>query len=74
MSKLPVVSGRDVIKAIAKIGYRVHHQKGSHIHLKKEMPPHSRIVVPDHKELRKGTLRGILRDAGLSVEEFVELL
>jgi len=74
MSRLPVVSGRDVIKALVKIGYRVHHQKGSHIHLKKETPPHNRIVVPNHKELRKGTLRGILRDAGLSVEELVELL
>ncbi|ATZ61052.2 MAG: type II toxin-antitoxin system HicA family toxin [Methanosarcinales archaeon Met12] len=43
-------------------------RRGSHIHLKKETPPHNRIVVPNHKELRKGTLRGILRDAGLSVE------
>ena len=69
-----MVSGRETIKALAKIGYSVHHQKGSHIHLKKDTPPYNRIVVPDHRELRKGTLRGILKGAGLTVEEFVELL
>jgi len=49
-------------------------RKGVIYILKKETSPHSRIVVPNHKELRRSTLRGILRDAGLTVEEFVELL
>ena len=74
MPKLPVVSGKEVVKALTKAGYRVDHQSGSHIILRHEEAPHRRLSVPNHKEIAKGTLRAIINDAGLTVDEFVELL
>jgi predicted RNA binding protein YcfA (HicA-like mRNA interferase family) len=71
--KLPVVSGREVVKALSRIGYEVDHQTGSHIILRLSSPPYRRLTVPNHKELAKGTLRGIIEDAGLTVEEFRRL-
>ena len=69
-----MVSGIDVVKALAKIGYDVDHQTGSHMILRQRETPHRRLVVPRHSELAKGTLRAIIRQAGLTVEEFLELL
>lgn len=74
MSVLPRISGREVVSALRKIGYEKDRQKGSHIVLRQTSYPHRRIVVPDHREVSKGTLRAIIRQAGLTVEEFVELL
>jgi predicted RNA binding protein YcfA (HicA-like mRNA interferase family) len=74
VSKLPVVSGRTAVKALSKLGYQVDHQTGSHVILRHATPPHRRLSVPDYKELAKGTLRSLLRQAGLTVEEFVALL
>jgi predicted RNA binding protein YcfA (HicA-like mRNA interferase family) len=74
VSHLPVVSGRDVVKALAKIGYVFDHQRGSHIALRHKQPPHRRLTVPDHREIAKGTLRALIRQAGLRVDEFKELL
>ena len=74
MSKLPVVSGQDAVRALKKIGYLVDHQTGSHIILRQSDPPHRRLTVPNHTELAKGTLRSIIRQAGLTVEEFSALL
>jgi predicted RNA binding protein YcfA (HicA-like mRNA interferase family) len=74
MPKLPVVSGLEVAKALSKIGYEVDHQTGSHLILRQKKYPYRRITVPMHKELAKGTLRAIIRQAGLTVEEFLELL
>ena len=71
---LPVVSGRDVVKALGKLGYEVDRQKGSHIVLRQSVSPHRRAVVPDHKEVAKGTLRAIIRETGLTVDEFKALL
>ena len=73
MSKLPIISGLDCVKALEKIGFVVDRQRGSHIILVRE-EPRTTISVPDHKELDRGTLRGIIRQAGLSVDEFIELL
>ncbi len=73
MTRLPVISGRDCIKALEKAGFLIVRQKGSHISLVREKP-FAQVVVPDHKELDRGTLRGIIRMAGMSVEEFVSLL
>ncbi|MBI4585263.1 MAG: type II toxin-antitoxin system HicA family toxin [Planctomycetes bacterium] len=73
MSRLPVVSGREAIRAFMKMGFAVDHQTGSHI-LRHQSPPHRRLTVPNHKELARGTLRRLIRDAGLTVEEFVQLL
>jgi len=74
LSKLPVVSGRKLCKALGKIGYFTDHQTGSHVILRQEDSPYRRLTVPDHKEVAKGTLRAILRQAGLTVDEFRELL
>ncbi|MBA2715298.1 MAG: type II toxin-antitoxin system HicA family toxin [Rubrobacteraceae bacterium] len=74
MSVLPRVSGREVVKALRKIGYDRDRQRGSHIVLRQTVPPHRRITVPDHKEVAKGTLRAIIRQAGLTVDEFKALL
>ena len=74
MTKLPVVSGRQAVKAFGKLGYEVDHQRGSHIILRHKDPPHRRITVPDHKEMAKGTLRHLIRESGLTVEEFHALL
>jgi predicted RNA binding protein YcfA (HicA-like mRNA interferase family) len=73
MSKLPVLSGADCIKALVKVGFAVERQRGSHVILVREAP-RTTLVVPEHKELDRGTLRAIIRQAGLSVDEFVALL
>ena len=74
MPKLPLVSGLDVVKAMKKLGYELDHQTGSHMILRNVNIPHRRLTVPNHKEMAKGTLRAIIRQAGLTVEEFVKLL
>ena len=75
MPKLPVLSGREVIKALSKIGFVQVRQKGSHIILVKETKEEKKaVVVPNHKEIDKGTLIEIIRQAGLKREEFIELL
>ena len=72
--KLPVVSGAATVAALSKIGFRVDKQSGSHILIRRIVSPHLRLSVPDHPELAKGTLRTLIRQAGLTVEEFAELL
>jgi len=74
VSALPVVSGREVVKALEKIGYMLDRQRGSHLILRQQGPPHRRLTVPDHKEVAKGTLRAIIRQVGLTMEEFNNLL
>ena len=74
MVKIPVVSAIKVIKALAKAGYDVDHQTGSHIILRRREDPHRRLTVPNHKEIAKGTLRAIIEEAGLTMEEFLALL
>lgn len=74
MLKLPIISGIEAVKALSKIGYEVDHQTGSHIILRQRKDPHRRLTVPNHKEIAKGTLRGLIKQAGLTVENFIELL
>jgi len=70
--KLPIISGKDVVKALSRIGYVVNDQKGSHIHLRHAiLRP---LTVPNHPEIARGTLRIIIKDADLTVEKFLELL
>ena len=71
---LPVVSGREVVRALQGAGYALDHQRGSHIVVRQIEEPHRRITIPDHREVARGTLRAIIRDAGLTVEEFNALL
>ena len=74
MSVLPRISGREVVKALTRIGYEQDRQRGSHIILRQSSYPHRRVTVPDHNEVAKGTLRAIIREAGLTVDEFKALL
>jgi predicted RNA binding protein YcfA (HicA-like mRNA interferase family) len=75
MKKLPVLSARDLIKALQKDDFIIVGQKGSHIRLKKKTPSETRIViVPNHDEIAKGTLISILRQAGWSRERMFEML
>ena len=69
----PVVSGERLIKVLGKEGWEVVRQRGSHVRLKKEGRRHA-LVVPLHRELRRGTLAGILRDADLSADDLRRLL
>jgi predicted RNA binding protein YcfA (HicA-like mRNA interferase family) len=58
------------MRALRKIGYVFDRQNGSHMVLRQTVPPYRRLVVPDHKEIAKGTLRAIIRQAGLTVDSF----
>jgi predicted RNA binding protein YcfA (HicA-like mRNA interferase family) len=69
-----VVSGREVDKAPRKVGYVLERQQGSHMVLRQKSPPHRRLTIPDHPEVAKGTLRAIIRQAGLTVDEFSRLV
>jgi len=72
MSRLPVCSGQDAVRAFQKLGYQVDHQTGSHIILRH--PQMRRLTVPNHRELAKGTLQALIREAGIAKEEFASLL
>jgi predicted RNA binding protein YcfA (HicA-like mRNA interferase family) len=73
MSRLPNISGREAVKAFSKAGWIISRQKGSHMIITKS---DSTVIlsVPLHDDLDRGTLRGLIGLAGLTVEEFVELL
>ncbi len=73
MSKLPVVSGRELVRVLQKLGFQFDRQKGSHMMLFRENPP-TTLSVPDHRELDRGTLRALLRQAGVTPDEFGKLL
>lgn len=64
MSKLPVLSGRDLVRTLEKVGFQLDRQKGSHMILS----------VPDHRELDRGTLRALLRQASLSPDALNRLM
>lgn len=73
MSKLPQVSGQDVVRVLLKAGFSLRRQHGSHMILRRN-DPFSQTVVPNHRQIDRGTLRAILRQTGISVEEFIRLL
>lgn len=73
MSKLPQVSGSDAVRALQKLGFTVRRQQGSHIILRRD-DPFAQTVIPNHPQIDRGTLRAIIRQAGMSIEEFVEHL
>jgi predicted RNA binding protein YcfA (HicA-like mRNA interferase family) len=72
MAKLPRLSGKEIVTALKRAGYFVDRQRGSHIILMHKVRP--RVSVPDHKSVKLGTLRAIIRQAGFTVDEFRELL
>jgi len=71
MPKLPRISGKEVIRALEKLGFRIVRQRGSHVVMRKTEVG---CVVPQHKELAVGTLKGILKQANVSIEEFIKVL
>ena len=73
MLRLPVVSGQEAVRAFERAGWRVSRRESSHIILVKASIPVT-LSVPDHREVRRGILRSLIRNAGLSVAEFVSLL
>ena len=72
MTKLPIISGKKLIKVLSKIGYYVRDQRGSHVHLRH--PVRNPLTVPAHKTIARGTLKSILKDAEISIDELLELL
>jgi predicted RNA binding protein YcfA (HicA-like mRNA interferase family) len=74
MAKLPTdLSGREVRTALERAGFVFRRQAGSHMILRRDTP-HARVVVPDHRQIRAGTLRRIITDAGLTVDQLMQLL
>jgi predicted RNA binding protein YcfA (HicA-like mRNA interferase family) len=73
MPALPVISGAEAVKAFGKDGWQAVRQRGSHIILLKGGSQAS-LSVPNHRELARGTLRSLIRDADLTTEDFIELL
>lgn len=75
MDSLPVIKPREVINALLRGGFYLHHQTGSHARLIHKTRADLRVTVPTHsKDIPKGTLRRIIRQAGLTVDEFLQLL
>lgn len=73
MPPLPVISGREAVRAFERAGWHLLRRESSHVILGKSGVP-AVLSIPDHRTLRRGTLRGLIRTAGLTVEEFVDLL
>lgn len=69
MPKLPVLSGAEVIKALERLGFEQLRQRGSHVVMRRGS---AGTVVPLHKEVKTGTLAGILRQAGVTTDKFLE--
>jgi len=74
MPPLPRVSGRDAARAFASVGYEIVRQRGSHMRLRDAAGGRQPLTIPDHKELKSGLLRRLIRDAGMSVKEFIAAL
>lgn len=73
MSKLPQVSGPDVVRALQKLGFTVRRQHGSHMIVRRD-DPFAQTVVPSHRQIDRGTLRAILRQTEITADELIKLL
>jgi predicted RNA binding protein YcfA (HicA-like mRNA interferase family) len=73
MTALPVISGRECVRALEQAEFYVKRKRGSHFILRRD-DPFAQVVVPEYKTLDRGTLRAIIRQAGLSVAEFTSFL
>ena len=72
--RLPALTAREVVQALQRGGFYVHHVKGGHYSLRHPDRPHLRVVVPFHRrDLPVGTMRAIIRQAGLTIDEFLDL-
>jgi len=74
-SKLPILKAKEVVRALERAGFFIHHQTGSHVQMKHRKKPALRVTIPYHaKDLPKPIIRSIIRQAELTVEKFLELL
>lgn len=73
MSKLPQVSGPELVRALEKLGFSVRRQHGSHIIMRRD-DPYAQTVVPNHRQIDRGTLRAILRQIEITPEDLTSLL
>ena len=73
-SKYPVLPPAEIIKALEKVGFQKASQKGSHAKYKNSENPQRVVIIPMHNEIAKGTLKSILEQANLQLEEFLNLL
>ena len=71
--KLPVVSGKEFVKRTKNLGFEFVHQEGSHMIIRLNKEPFTKLSVPNHKELDRGLLRSLIRDVGITVDEFIKL-
>ena len=74
MTKMPVLSAKKLIAALTKLGYDLDHQTGSHIILRHRNPPHRRLTIPNHREIARGTLKSVMRQAGINLGQLLEIL
>jgi predicted RNA binding protein YcfA (HicA-like mRNA interferase family) len=75
LTRLPVISGKKVVKVLERNGFVIFRQRGSHIRMKKVTPELTiKLTIPLHGTLDRGTLKSIIKSSGLTTEEFVELL
>ncbi len=73
MLKLPIISGKKVVRKLERVGYKITRQKGSHVRMKSSDLSRKPITIPLHKTIKPGLLFQIMKDAGLSLAEFVDL-
>ncbi len=74
-SKLPVISGDDLVRVLEKLGYAIVRQKGSHVRLRHSTDPQRKsLTVPRHKTLKRGLLHRLLRDARITEEQLSDIL
>ena len=71
MPQVPLINGREAVRIFGQFGWQVARQRGSHIVMVKE-GARATLSVPDHKEVARGTLRGLIRAAGLTIDQFLE--
>ena len=75
MHKLPVLSAKELIKALEKLDYQIIRQKGSHIRMHNKTDKSKQpLTIPNHKTLGKGLLRKLMRDANLTIEDLLKIL
>lgn len=70
--KLPIISGKQLMIFFSKNGFQFIRQRGSHMVMRRNNEPHTILVIPDHSELDRGTLRSIIKDSGFSIDEFLK--
>lgn len=75
MTKLPVVTGRQAVRAFERVGYEAVRQKGSHIRMRNRRNSAAKpLTIPDHREIKAGLLLRLIKDADLTVDAFLKLL